>query len=457
MIGSLNLSSGSSKINGIIEEYKVASGGNVNAGDFVRFVENRGEATEIHYNETKQGQYNVSAVALDDNKVFIVYGLETKYDKGERLIGALYKIDGTIIERISEIILDEYYVLYKFISVAALNSNKFFIVYSKVNNSSYSIEAIVCEITGNSISKGIATIVDASLKEMENISAVTLDNNKVFIAYGGKVTSSNHPLCSNVCSIDEKTITVGTRTKLNTFTSNNPISLVALDNNRVFATYRSTIDNNNCLCGTIYTIVDNSITIGTEVQLNLGYINSISLILLENNTVFIAYGMGSDISSTVSLYGMICEIGENTNTISIKMNTQLETKIKYLFVISIMQININKLLIGIRGNNGTSESTGYTSDICHYGLLCEITSEAIIVKLFTQLNIESSPNKGAMITLDGNKIFTAYSSGANYYHLKGIVNVVGTIEKVSELQDNIVGIAKTKGTAGQTIKVIVPN
>ena len=41
MIGSLNLAGGSSKINGIIEEYKVASGGNVNAGDFVRLINNK--------------------------------------------------------------------------------------------------------------------------------------------------------------------------------------------------------------------------------------------------------------------------------------------------------------------------------------------------------------------------------------------------------------------------------
>lgn len=77
----LGQAGGSSKINGIIEEYKVASGGNVNAGDFVRFVENKTKATEMYYNDNKQGQYNVSAVAIDNGKVFIAYGLENKYDK----------------------------------------------------------------------------------------------------------------------------------------------------------------------------------------------------------------------------------------------------------------------------------------------------------------------------------------------------------------------------------------
>lgn len=34
----LGQTSGGLKINGIIEEYKVASGGNIRAGDFVKFI-----------------------------------------------------------------------------------------------------------------------------------------------------------------------------------------------------------------------------------------------------------------------------------------------------------------------------------------------------------------------------------------------------------------------------------
>ena len=40
MIGKLNLSGGGLDINGIIKSYKVTSGGNVNAGDFVKYINN---------------------------------------------------------------------------------------------------------------------------------------------------------------------------------------------------------------------------------------------------------------------------------------------------------------------------------------------------------------------------------------------------------------------------------
>ena len=73
MIGSLNLAGGgSSKINGIIEEYKVASGGNIDAGDFVRFVEDR-YSEEILLASGSYGITDVNTTLLDENRVLITY------------------------------------------------------------------------------------------------------------------------------------------------------------------------------------------------------------------------------------------------------------------------------------------------------------------------------------------------------------------------------------------------
>ena len=63
------------KINGIIEEYKVASSGKVNAGDFVKYINTYGidigENTQI---SSADYSGNIgSAVQIDTNKVFIAY------------------------------------------------------------------------------------------------------------------------------------------------------------------------------------------------------------------------------------------------------------------------------------------------------------------------------------------------------------------------------------------------
>ena len=74
ILGQNNSSSNSNlKINGIIEEYTVASGGNVNAGDFVKFINNFtvNEDTKL---STAAGTGGViSAIQLTDNKVFIAH------------------------------------------------------------------------------------------------------------------------------------------------------------------------------------------------------------------------------------------------------------------------------------------------------------------------------------------------------------------------------------------------
>lgn len=89
-------SGGGLKIDELIEEYKVASGGNVSVGDFVKFIEkyNTGNDTKL------TARYNageiISAVALLSNKVFIAFG----YNTGSGFFGVVCTInDNTITPR----------------------------------------------------------------------------------------------------------------------------------------------------------------------------------------------------------------------------------------------------------------------------------------------------------------------------------------------------------------------
>lgn len=70
----LGQSGGGSKINGIIEEYMVASGGNVSAGDFVEYVNQKYTSRVIVDSQyVYSGMGCVSCVKVDTNKVFICY------------------------------------------------------------------------------------------------------------------------------------------------------------------------------------------------------------------------------------------------------------------------------------------------------------------------------------------------------------------------------------------------
>lgn len=73
-------------INGIIEEYTVASGGNVNAGDFVSFVNEYGFIQQAEKSVTFTGNTRpikqLLAIELSDNKIFIFFRNDYYYCYG---------------------------------------------------------------------------------------------------------------------------------------------------------------------------------------------------------------------------------------------------------------------------------------------------------------------------------------------------------------------------------------
>lgn len=113
-------------IDGIIKEYEVASGGNVNAGDFVKYVNdiNAIKGNDITIDVTSDCAQALSATVLSSNKVFIAHR-------------------GT--------------------------SSRLF--------------AIVCEISGSTITKGVDTQLYSESNTAYTTSVVTLTESRVFIAH----------------------------------------------------------------------------------------------------------------------------------------------------------------------------------------------------------------------------------------------------------------------------------
>lgn len=218
-------------INGIIEEYTVASGGNVNAGDFVKFVNEIGTDTAINSSTTYTGNV-ISAVALSKNKVFIAHS----YDKSNNyLYGMVCTINGTVITMGADTQLNATNNTGYAISAVALSENKVFIAYRYYYQRNYYMCEVVCTIDGTTITKGIDTYRYHS-NNISNytISAVALSENKVFIAYGFN-DSSNYYLIGIICTIDGTTITEENNTYLSTAENTNYcMSAVALTENKVF-------------------------------------------------------------------------------------------------------------------------------------------------------------------------------------------------------------------------------
>lgn len=345
------------KINGIIEDYYAYAGENISAGDFVEFVNGvAGQTTEtstvtVLNDSTQNAGFTISAVQLDGNRVFIAHsgssynlyamvvtingatiiaGADTliigvnstgreisvelldngnvfiafPYAGNYYLYGTVCEISGTTITPGDMFKLSDINYTGATISTQLLDSGNVFIVHSY--NTNYYLYAMVVTIDGTTITAG----TDIQLSSMNysglNISAVTLDNNKVFIAH---CYGSDYHLYGMVCSISGTTITTGTDTNINStvFGTGYEISAVILDNDRVFIGYQY---GNHTIEGIVCTISNMTINKGVVVSINpdTDKLNNsaISATLFSSNTIFIAYTDGE--GDTYYLRGRICKI-----------------------------------------------------------------------------------------------------------------------------------------------------
>lgn len=283
-------------INGIIEEYKVSSDGNVNAGDFVRFLTDYSESNKnsnTAINTTSGTDKAMSAVALDKNRVFIAYFHPVGVS------GIVCTIQGSTIAVGTHTILYSGSNMGLTVSAVVLNASKVFVAYSY--GSSCKLYAIICTIQGSIITVGTNTKLSSIQNSGEAISVAKLDEGKVFIAHSYE---SSYYLYAMACTINGTTITKGTANKINI---NIPpdlfVSAVALSSNKVFVAF--SYNNSYSLGGVICIVNGTTITVGTVYALNSATNTGkvISAIALNENTVNILHS-----DSNNYLYSMLCGI-----------------------------------------------------------------------------------------------------------------------------------------------------
>ena len=124
MIGRLNVNNGVN-IKGVIEEYTVAAGENISAGDFVSFVNDHGSNTSIVNNSYYEG-YVISAVALSESKVFIAHSRSTSSGSittNQYLYAVVCTINGTTITAETDTLISDYTYSGNYISAGHLSDH----------------------------------------------------------------------------------------------------------------------------------------------------------------------------------------------------------------------------------------------------------------------------------------------------------------------------------------------
>lgn len=423
------------KINGIIEDYYAYAGENISAGDFVEFVNGfSGNTTTTTSNSTvidtvKNSGDVISAVPLDDNRVFIAY---RHYATGDAcLCGIVCTIENEKILVGTVTILHASDTI-NCVSALCIMENKVFVAYDAGSNDY--LYGVVCNINGTVITHGTNTQISTTSSSGRNgISTMLLDSGKIFIVYG--------TIFGIVCTINNTTISFGTQTAISSQNTSR-ISAVSLGNNRAFVAHSAS----GSVMGAVCAITNTTIVVNVDTLLfsgtNSG--NRINTLQIDDNRVVILHSY----DSSSFLYGMVCKVVDNTIT------TGTDTAISSINSSAYVEPSACLLEDGIFVGFGAGSV---------YGVVCSINELEMVAGAVKTLSSDvASIVRTTSVTLPYNNVFIAHTYGSNY-HL--YAQLFGTSDKtpsnnvtvpVFETQvrkattSDIYGVSKTKGEGGDS-------
>lgn len=439
---------GGMSINGIIKDYYAYAGENISAGDLVEYVNgvagktDYGESEDTKLSTATRAGYTISAVTLDENRVFIAHSYTSDY----YLYGIVVTVNGASIEIGTDTKISSISDSGLEISAVALDKNRVFIAHSAY--SSRYLHGVAVTIDGATITYGTDVQLSSSTTYTgDTISAVALDENRVFIAHS--YNESNYYLYGIVCTISGTEITYGTdKAIVSSTNAGHTIATQLLDNGNVFIVHsRAT---SYYLYGIICTISGTTISKGTDTKLSSTHTSfAISTEKLDSGDIFIAH---SDGSTSPTLYGVVCIISDTTITAGI--DTQLSSADYAGAEISPHLLNNGKILI---------LHNLYNTSYYLYGMMVNVDGTTITVETDTQLSTESYTGRViSSILLNNGTIFTAHNYGSSYYlyaQIFGIdyennmpTNNVVAIEYETQVRKvttgQFDGVAKTSGEGG---------
>ena len=424
---------GGAAINGLIESYKVKAGENISAGDFVDYINqttqviNQGDTNAFQSSSTQ----TISATTLDSSRVLVAY---SNYGNARYGTARVLSISGTTITVGTDFIFSSGQTYD--ISATTLDNGKVLVAYRNYENADYGTARIL-SISETTISAPSSAFVFQS-SYTQNISTTTLDSSKVLVAYRNQGNSGYGT--ARILSISGTTISAPTSAFVffNTQAISNTSS-VTLDNSKVLVAFRNT--NNGRGTARILSISGTTISAPTSAfEFETQNIDYLSATALDNSKVLVAY---RDSSANGRGLAKILSISETTISAPSSAFVFQDQSIEYT---SVKRLDNSRVLLAYKNsdsNNGTARVLSIS------GTTITGLSTNFIFSPGNTYNISAT-------ALDNSKVLVSYTNDANSAY--GTARVISTqVEEtlVFPAVDQIFGVAKTAGTGGQTIDVYV--
>jgi len=416
---------GGSKINGIIESYKIKAGENISAGEFVDYINSQeltaNSPTEFNSADTR----SISAVALGSDKIVVSYRNDANFSYGTSIIGT---VSGSSISFGSPTVFNS--ATTSPISAVALGSDKIVVSYRNAGNSGFGT-SIIGTVSGSSISFGSPTVFNSA--NTGDISAVALGSDKIVVSYRNAGNSGFGT--SIIGTVSGSSISWGSPTVFNS-ASTDSISAVALGSDKIVVSYRNE-GNSNRGTSIIGTVSGSSISFGSPTVFNSATTGYISAVALSSDKIVVSYSNEGNPTYGTSIVGTI-------SGLSISFGSPTVFNSAGISYTSAVALSSDKIVVSYSGNSGHGTS-----------IVGTVSGSSISFGSPTVFNSANTIIISA-VALSSDKIVVSYLNIANlppFFY--GTSNILYFDKLLIPATENVLGVAKKKGVGGDIVPVYI--
>ena len=431
-------SGGGAKINGLIDEYVVAAGNTISAGDFVEYLLERSEFCVPNFG-TNEDEFK--ACLVDENHVFVALS-----DPDGKLNCAVYTFDGLTITASAEKAISTSTNSAACFGVTRLDDQRVFVAYP--GGTQYYLNGVVCSVVDGAVTVNTSTRIVSGTYYGRYIGCAALTPNRVLIVSSQGSAAASVKQYFSVCDISDVTVSAASVTLSTSDVSvglNGP-TVLRLDDTHAFVLYAATSDD--VLTARAVEVSDSGITAGGAMTLSTAdnpYGEYATATVLSPDRVFVAYGYADadGLRATVLAVSgvdifMSAYVGGGDNIV---------TLIPGLPFRGCSATTLPDGRVYMQAVQGTA-----TTACKLYRLICEIDDVDIAVTRTDVIAEDAGATKyQTSLTLDDGRVFNLY--GANNVQTAYIETAAKVCKKYA---GSVLGVSKTGGTEGQTIQVYVP-
>lgn len=423
-------------INGIVKQYKVNAGASVSAGDFVEFVTKYGSgefsASSVIY---------ISACKLDENRVLVAYRDVGQSGRGEVV---LLSFDGNMVSIGAPTIFAENS---SYVSILTLLSDTAIIIYKEYSE----FKACLIAINGTIINTGNAVTI--STGAFVDINATRLSNSKVLVTYAESVTSTGSTLSisARVITINNENIAVGNSNSIVFSYSEPSHSLASLSENKAIISYPK-YDNNTWrmyVCALM--IEEETVTSGSSYVVpeasSGNYANT--LVPLSYNKAFLIHDYVQSSSSPSHRVELLSIDGTTVNFLGGLQESQ------HVLYAAGTAISESVAIVFITTRPRIGEDRRFEARALSFGnTISSLHSVSLASNEVRSISAVPMGNNSATVFCNNNGaseyIQVTYTDGRLTKNASGDA---GTFVQPATSNLFNVGVAKTSGTAGETVDV----